>query len=307
MIPIALPLALAASLAALPPAGPSPARPTLRAAVAGKLRFVQGGKTVTVGEAQRLAGGKRIGLALRSGWNVAPARVDPDGRFTAEVEPGTWRLEWIDVGNDAEVLPTPLEVEARDGRTTCIGQVTLTFDDVQSELGTNSAGKVSVEDRCDELGKGKGAAVSLAKPAGDPAGDLLAVDFMDVLMGLRTEAAFQKDDLGLRASFSLPLFRPLSWQGNALVSGGLIRYWDADKRTRDALELGGGFSPYNGIELSGGVQTPLGGDGKLAPWANLRWGSNAYALNFRALFGSGGTVWCFGLDLTPFHVLGSFL
>jgi len=306
MISFALPLALAAALASLPSAGTAPSRPTLRASVTGRLRFVQGGKTVSVGDAQRLLGGKRIGLTLRAGWNVAQARVDPDGRFSADVDPGTWRLEWIDVGEGAEVLPTPLEAEARDGRSTCIGQVTLTFDDVQSELGANAAGTVTVEDKCDELAKGKGS-VSLAKPAGDPAGDQLAVDAMDVLMGLRTEAAFQKDDLGLRVSWSVPFRRPLSWQGNFLVSGGVIRYWDADKNTRDALEVGGGFSPYGGIELAGGLQAPLGSGGKAAPWANLRWGGNAYALNFRAIFAPGGTVWCFGLDLTPFHVLGSFL
>ncbi|HSM93829.1 MAG TPA: hypothetical protein VLT47_13180 [Anaeromyxobacteraceae bacterium] len=305
MIPIAVPLALAAALGSLPAGGGTPALPSLRAAVTGRLRFEQGGRTVTVGEAQRLLGGRRIGLTLRSGWEVAPARLGADGQFTAEVAPGSWRIEWIDVGDGAEFLPTTLEAEARDGRTTCIGQITVAFDDVQSELGSSSAGTVTVEDRCGELGGGK-AGVSLAHPGGDPAGDQLAVDWMDVAAGLRTEAVFQDEDLGLRVAWSIPFRRPLAWQGNLLVSGAVVRYWSSEGPPHEALEVGGGLSPFNGIELSGGLQVGVGG-GPTAPWANLRWGGNSYALNARAHFEPGGVVWSFGFDLTPFHVLGSFL
>ena len=305
MIQIAVPLALAAALGSLPATGVSAARPSLRAAVTGRLRFEQGGRTVTVGEAQRLLGGRRIGLTLRSGWEIAPARLGADGQFTAEVTPGDWRIEWIEVGDGAEILPTPLAVEARDGRTSCVGQITVAFDDVQSELGSNAAGKVTVEDRCGDLG-GRGASVSLARPGGDPAGDQLAVDWMDVAEGLRTEAVFQGDDLGLRVAWSLPFRRPLAWKGNLLLSGAAVRYWRVETAPRDAFEVGGGFSPFGGIELSGGLQVGVGG-GPTAPWANLRWGANSYALSARALFMPGGVVWGFGFDLTPFHVLGSFL
>ena len=306
-----LAIALAAALSTLPSGRAAPAMPTFRAAITGRLVFTQDGKAVPFPGVQRLSGGKRVGMAFRSGWSVAPARIEPDGRFAAEVEPGTWRLEWIDVGDGAEVLATPLELSVRDGSVTCAGQISIDFQDVQSELGANAAGTVTVQDRCGELdAKGKGGGrlrVSLAKPAGDPAGDLLAVDWWDVLSGLRTEGVFQGDDAAVRLSWSLPFRRPLAWQGNLLVSGGVVRYWGVDVAARDALEAGAGFSPYGGIELSGGIQVGVSGDWGTTPWANLRWGGYSYALNARALFTDGGVTWAFGLDLTPFHVVGSFL
>jgi hypothetical protein len=307
MTPLALPITLAA-LAALPARSPSPPRPAFDAAITGRLRFLQDGKAVSIGEAQRLLAGRRIGLALRSGWKVAPAKLEADGRFAAEIEPGTWRLEWIDVGDDAEFLPRPLEVEARDGRTTCAGQITVTFDDVQSELGANAAGTVTVEDRCGELGApGKRSAVSLARPAGDPAGEQIVVDWMDVASGLRTEAGFDRGAIGLRVGWSIPFRKPLAWKGNYLVSGAVVRYWDAD-RVGNALEAGAGFSPFNGLELSAGVQVGMGGGGSMVPWANFRVGGLNFAWNLRALVvRSRGVLFGFGFDLTPFHVLGSFL
>lgn len=311
MIPAALPLLVAATLSALPGRQGSTPLPTFRAAVVGRLVVRQGGRDLPLGEVQRLVGGKRIGLALRSGWQVVTARLDPDGRFSAEVEPGTWRLEAIDVGDGAEVLDEPLEVEARDGKASCAGQIVVTFGDVASELGANAAGKVSVEDSCDAL---TGAPRSpqaprtvraLAHPAPDPAEHLQRVGLLSVLYGLRSEALFAGgDDLGFRLSWSVPFRRELAWQGSWLVMGAVQRTWDAARVEHDAVEAGAGFSPYNGVELAGGLQRS--GSATL-PWAGLRWGSQSFALSARAYVDSGKVSWVFGFDLTPVHVLGSFL
>lgn len=307
MTSLAVPLALAASLGSLSPHA-APPRPASRAAVTGQLVFLERGRFVPLAEVKWMLEGRPVGLALRSGWDVAQARMEPDGRFIAVVEPGTWRIEWIELGDHAEVLATPLEAEARDGRTTCVGRITLAFDDVKSQLGSNVAGSVTVEDRCGEIAAMGGTAtgdVSLARPGPDQAGGVGSPGWMDVLAGIRVAALTEGDAGGLRLSWAIPFRRPLEESGNVLVSAAAVRLLDDGSARHDAIELGVGYTPLGGIELAGGVQ--LGGARGAAPWTSLRWGSGSYALEVRVLPEPGGVVWSFALDVCPLYLVGSWL
>jgi hypothetical protein len=302
MSPTVAALVAAALLSASPAPPPAPPAPGAgRARVFGKLTFKERDRVVSLAEAQRLAGGKRIGVALRSGWTVAAARLDADGRFVADVSPGTWRLEWIDVGAGAETLATPLVVEVAAGATACAGSVELAYEDLTSELGANAGGAVRVEDRCRELG----GAPALARPADDAPPDL-DVGLADVLAGIRTEGSSAgKNALALRLSWAVPFRRPPAWRGSVVVLGAASRVF-SDAGDHWAVEAGAGFSPLNGFELTGGGRVRTDG-AAVAPWAGIRWGGLAYALDARAVLESGGVTWHVGLDLTPYFVLGSFL
>ncbi len=279
-----------------PPAAPGGAR------ISGMLAFRLRNHSVPLAEVQRLSGGKRIGLSLRRGWAVIPARIGEDGRFLADVSPGTWRLEWIDVGERAEALASPLVIDARAGATSCAGAIEISFDDLESELGANAGGTVRVEDRCRELGGG----ASLARPANDPPADL-DVDVADVIAGIRTEISTAgKHALALRASWAFPFRRPAAWRGSIIAIGAASRVF-SDSEDHFAFEAGAGFSPLNGFELAAGGRLRTAGPSGIAPWAGIRWGGLAYALNARAVFESDGVAWHVGLDLTPFFVLGSSL
>lgn len=295
----------AALLSASPAPRPAPSLPAPpgHARISGKLAFRQRDRSVSLAEVQRLVGGKRIGLAFRSGWAVVPAQLEANGRFIAEVSPGTWRLEWIDVGTGAEALASPLVIEAAAGATGCAGVIEIAYDDLESELGANAGGTVRVEDRCRELG---GAAV-LARPADDPPADL-DIGLPDVLAGIRTEASTAgKSALALRLSWAIPFRRPQAWQGGIVLLGAASRVWPDHESDHYALETGAGCSPLNGFELTVGGRIRSGGGSDVVPWAGIRWGGLAYALNARAVFEPGGITWHVGLDLTPYFVLGSFL
>lgn len=278
-------------------AAPASAAEGPAARIVGTLFFRDRDRGMTPAEAQRVLRVSRLSLAFRSGAEVAAARLEGDGRFAANVAPGTWRLEWIDVGERAEVLRTPLEVEVRAGATTCAGRIELTFADVASELGASAGGDVRVTGGCEPSG---GAATARQ------ADDLYAppYGFPEFAEGLRVEGFFTEQEPGLRVAWAVPLRqRPLGWMGNVVVIAGASRFFATDG-ARDAVEVGGGFVPYWGAELTGGLKWESGSGA--APFAALRLGPAPYAFIARVDLRDGAT-WTFGLELSAFHVVGRFL
>jgi hypothetical protein len=281
----------------------SPARPadSGTARIVGSLRFRDRDRAMTPAEAERRVDGRRISIAFRRGWEVAVARLEGDGRFTADVAPGTWRLEWIDVGDRAEVLGTPLEVAARAGAPTCAGRIEIRFGDVESELGASAGGAVEVTGGCDTSGSAAGSPAA-ARPGGElyepPAG------LQEALEGLRVAGAYTAEEPGLRVSMAIPLRRPIAWMGNVVLVAGAARRFASDG-ARDAWDLGAGFVPYWGAELSGGASW-LDGGGGASPWAALRLGPAPYAFVARVDL-RDGAAWTFGLELSAFHLVGRFL
>ncbi len=286
--------------AALPARAAAP--PAAR--IVGTLHFLEGGRRVTPAEAERAVGGWRISVAFRSGWTTVAARLDKDGGFAADVTPGTWRLEWIDVGDRAEVLATPLELEARADAPTCAGRIELAYADLASELGASAAGTVRVESGCERAPGG-------AEPR-EPALRTLGRDvysppfgFPEVAEGLRVEGFFIDGEPGVRLSFAAAFRRPLAWMGNLVAVGGVSRHF-ASTGTTEAADVGAGFTPYWGAELTGGLRWDRSAAREVAPWAALRLGPPAYGFTFRADL-RDGTVWSFALDLSAFDVVGRFL
>lgn len=283
-------------------ASPVAAAPGAR--IVGALGFRDRDRRVTPGDVERLLGGKRISISLRSGWDVVAVRLDRDGSFAADVAPGAWRLEWIDVGARAEVLATPLEFEARAGATTCAGRIELAYSDLESELGASAAGTVRVEGGCEHLPGVAGAEREVGRPFGrdsyhPPFG------FPEIAEGIRTEGFFVDQEPGLRLSWAVPLRRPFGWIGNFVAVGGVSRHF-ASGGASDAFDAGAGFTPYWGAELTGGVRWERGVAREVAPWVGLRLGPPAYAFTVRADL-RDGPVWSFGLELSAFHLLGRFL
>jgi len=282
-------------------AAPARAADARSARIVGTLRFLDRDRGMTPDEARRRVGGRPISVAFRNGWEVATARLEGDGRFTADVVPGNWRLEWIDVGDRAEVLGTPLEVEAREGAPTCAGRIELTFTDVASELGSSASGTVRVAGGCEPSG-GAAASGAVARLAGElyepPAG------FQEAAEGLRVAGIFTEQEPGVRVSLAIPLRRPVAWMGNVVVIGSAWHFFSSDGPGNGG-ELGAGFVPYWGAELSGGVAWTSGGGGA-APWAALRLGPAPYAFVARVDLRDGAS-WTFGLELSAFHLLGRLL
>lgn len=284
-------------------AAASPALADPSARIVGTLVFCQRDRSVTVAEAQRLVHGKRIGLVLRSGWEVVPARLEGDGRFAADVAPGSWRLEWIDVGDRAEILAPPLELVASAGAPACAGRIEVAYADIESELGASAAGTVRVVGGCDaspgERGAGPPATGSIGRDLYQP-----SFGFQEIAEGIRVGGIFTDQEPGLRASWAVPLRRPLMWMGNIVAVAGASRTFASDG-DHDAFEVGAGFVPYWGAELTGGLRWERRASGT-APWAALRLGPAPYALTVRADFRDGAT-WTFGLELSAFHLVGRFL
>ena len=86
----------------------APAHAAAGSRIVGRLTLRERDRRLTPAEVERQLG-RRLGLALRNGGAVVPMRLEGDGRFGAEVAPGDWRLEWLDVGDRQEVLATPLD------------------------------------------------------------------------------------------------------------------------------------------------------------------------------------------------------
>ncbi|HEX9291552.1 MAG TPA: hypothetical protein VF904_18685 [Anaeromyxobacteraceae bacterium] len=301
--------------------------PAGAAAVAGRFVVRQGDKLVPLREARRLAGGKKIGLDLRSGEHVVEARLDDDGWFVAPAAPGRWRLEYVVVGEGAEFFDPPREVDVRAGELSCAGQLELTLHDVEAELGANSGSRLEVKDACAELaprlralvrGPALGAGPG-ARPVDAPSPRRYA---LELLAGFRGEFAWNgyhsdyTGDLGssFRGTYVLGLRAPLDTPGNLLVSAS---FGEVDRQTTGLLSrtsreyaLGAGYAPWGWLELLAGgeyLEGRPGYAGGLSAWASARAGAYAFGLGFRARTGAGGPDLALTLDLSPLYLIGGLL
>jgi hypothetical protein len=329
--------ALALGAAARPAAATDPGRPdpapaplaTVPAsggAVAGRLVFRQRGKLVTLRDARRVAGGKRIRLDLRSGETVVEARLDDDGWFVAPAAPGRWVLEYLAVGDAAEFFDPPREVEVRAGEAACAGQLELAMDDLEAELGANAGSRLEVKEACAELAPRLRAMVRGPAVAAGPAARPVAPrspprHALEILSGLRGEVAWSgigSDGgdlgLGLRGTFVLGLRAPLDTPSNVLlaVSAGQIERsaTPLPSRSSQTFAAGAGYAPSSWLELFAGgdyLQPRPGYRGGAGAWGSLRLGSYAFGLGLRARTGGGGRDLALTLDLSPLYVIGGLL
>lgn len=118
-------------------------------AAGGRLVIRDGHSTLTPKQAERELGGEPIGLEVLGGSEVYEAALDADGYFVIEAPPGTYRLEYLRVGEKAEFIP-PQELRIEEGALTCAGSLSVDTGHVEN-LGSNQQSSIQVTGDCDKL------------------------------------------------------------------------------------------------------------------------------------------------------------
>jgi hypothetical protein len=276
--------------------------------VGGRLIITQKGEPVALDDVESAASGE-LGLEMRSGRNVIALRLDRDGYFVAQGEPGTYRIEYLLVGERAEFFaPHELVLEAK--KLTCAGTIAIEASPIES-LGSNVKTPVDIRDECAQawprlrelatsMPDNAPTAVRLTRPG--PRDEYSqGRTVRGLLVGLRAEAALGSH-LALRGVYLLP-FEKLT----IVAEGGLI-YENLNDGVA-AYDVGGGagynlFGPFDGFVVGGlrfpegGLQPVLGGNLRLTTEI-LGFGARIEVLPQRSAF--------FTLDIAPFGVLGALL
>jgi hypothetical protein len=309
------------------------ARPALAApgsaVVGGRITFRDGTRTVRASEVERMRWG-HMTLELRRGWEVYPARIDENGSFTVTGPPGTYRVEYLRLGELAEFF-VPHDVEARAGQLTCLGTLEIFVGDLKQDLGSNTASELRVIDDCATLGPelanaggGTGAGApagavrtSLARAMPREAKPLTA---MDVLLGFRAELDLAQGGVSsLRGAFVLPLGHESSWIVGAsamAVSGSFVdSHWPPPVGGAPARSVWGGTAGVGGrtwivegMAYGGFLSDPgRGGHGPMGGVSG-RLGNFLFGFGGRLeLYASGDNLLAFTIDLSPVGFLGSLL
>lgn len=296
------------------------------ATVTGKIVFRDANRSATAGEVERLRWG-HVSVELRHGQEIFAARPDANGVFSVEGPPGTYVFEYVKLGELAEFVE-PHAVEARAGRTTCLGTLEVVVPDLAKDLGSNSASELHVIDDCASLradaGGGRAPAsevtTALARPAPYPSSSLSA---MDVLIAFRAEADLSKGGLSsLRGSFVLPLGKESDWLLAASVTHVSASFVDsrwpvmagAPNAPASAAwggTVGAGYQAWSFLEALAYTgflsDTGRGAHGALGG-ASLRLGTMVFGFGGRIdFFSSGGSVGAFMIDVSPVALLGMLL
>jgi hypothetical protein len=330
-----------AALAALVAAPSGGAGAATRAASAGTLGgrivFRDAAREVRAEEVERLRWG-HIAVELRRGWDTFSVRPDSSGMFVLAGPPGTYRIEYIRIGQLAEFF-APHDVEVRPGKLTCMGTLEVLVGNVAQDVGNNAAtSSLSVRDDCaiigpelQRLGAGSGSAAAsppmtaLARPVPAPS---FTPTVLEVLVGLRAEASLTsgaQEVAALRASLVVPLSADRG-KGNWIASASAVHVsgefvdarWPAVSGVPSAPArsvwggaLGAGYNVWLlEFQAFGGYLANPGRGGHGALFGgSVRYGSSilGFGLRMDAYPTQGEQVGSFTIDLSPIGVLGSLL
>jgi hypothetical protein len=312
-----------AAFAALPaPTAASSASALAPAAAVGRLVFKDGKAAMSVKDVRRTVGGKRIGLELRNGWNVVSARVEDDGFFVAEGPPGEYVLEYVTVGDGAEFLPAPQQVNLRAGEVACAGTIELAYRDLPAELGQNAGGAVTVTDRCADLGSraasvagGRSVRTRIAAPVAAPRGQRSG---WEIVSAPRVGGDWSGSG-GVTRTFwtvqlAVGLTAPISTRG-AIFAIGSAGQGNVDEvsggTSKFAVYSGGlGWDPTGATELSAGVEwhgsTPASKGGP-SGFASFRFGNHGFGIGLRGTAGTDARTLGITVDCAPLVLLGGLL
>jgi hypothetical protein len=295
------------------------------AVVAGRLTFRDQTRTARASEVERMRWG-HMTLELRHGWEVFPARIDENGVFTVTGPPGTYRVEYLRLGELAEFF-VPHDVEARAGQVTCLGTLEVFVGDLKEDLGSNTASQLHVIDDCATLGP-ELANASAGAPAGKVEASLAravprepkSLTAMDVLLGFRAELDLSKGGIASwRGAFVLPLGHESSWLVGAsamAVSGSFVdSHWPPAPGGAPARSVWGGTAGVGGrawivegMAYGGFLSDP--GRGGHGPLGGVSGRLGNFLLGFGGrleVYGSGDSLLAFTIDLSPVGLLGSLL
>jgi hypothetical protein len=307
--------------------------------IGGRITFRDATREARAEEVERLRWG-HIVVEIRNGWQVFSARPDASGLFAITGPPGTYRLEYIRVGQLAEFV-VPHEAVVASGGFTCLGTIVVQVHDITQDLGNNTTSTLTVRDDCEAIGPDLGRLADAANPGGGAsmvrASPLHPVPEptrlphpMEVLVGFRADVGFASTGGGsvgtssLRADFVLPIGRGNS-VGQWLVGATLTRVgadftadrWMPPPLGSQAVQTVWGGAVGAGHELwvfeamawGGAIGDP--GRGAHGPFVggSLRFGSFTWGFGGRMDYypGTGDSVGSFMIDISPFAILGHLL
>jgi hypothetical protein len=119
------------------------------ATIVGRVTFRDSAHQAKAEDVERLRWGRLI-VEMRRGWDVYSSNLDANGFFSITGPPGTYRLDYVRVGQLSEFV-APHQVKARAGQVTCLGTLEITVADLGRDLGNNTGSQVQVRDDCAAL------------------------------------------------------------------------------------------------------------------------------------------------------------
>jgi hypothetical protein len=312
---------LAIAVAGVPRPQPgAAARALAPAAIGGRLLLRDGDAVVTPRDARRTLRGKELTLHLRSGWKVVRARLDDDGFFAAEAEPGEWSIEYVSAGELVEFLDPPLTVRVRGGEVACAGVVEVAFGNLGVDLG-QGRGRAAASDRCAELrprldALAAGRAIRSRPPSTAPlpsrrsAWELAALVRAGV--GWRVggpEEPGEEAEVLLSVTAIAGLDRPVGAARAVVLAASFTQADVPAGEGRRSVSAGVGYTLGSWVEVMVGPELFLAGSEGTgaAVFGQIRLGSEAFGLSARASRGGPGEVVSYGLDVAPLMLLGAFL
>jgi hypothetical protein len=308
--------------------------------IGGRVTFRDAVREARSEEVERLRWG-HIAIEIRNGWNVFTARPDANGLFTITGPPGTYRLEYVRIGQLAEFF-VPHEAVVARGAFTCLGTIEVQVRDITQDLGNNVSSQLNVRDDCAAIGPGlrqlaaaatdgAGGAgadaeirASLPHPAPEP---IWSPHPLAVLVAFRAEVAFATTQLqqtkvsSLRADFVLPIGHG-DVAGHWLAGATVIRVGADFSAARfgpgptaaqtvwgGAVGAGHELWMFEAMGWGGAIGDP--GVGAHGPFigGSLRFGNFTWGAGARLDYypSTGDSVGSFMVDLSPIGLLGHLL
>jgi hypothetical protein len=137
------------ALISLAPLGHAQAAGADSAMIVGRVTFRDSVHQAKAEEVERLRWGRLV-VEMRRGWDMYSANPDGNGFFSISGPPGTYRLDYVRVGQLSEFV-APHEVKARAGQVTCLGTLEISVADLGRDLGNNNGSQLQVRDDCAAL------------------------------------------------------------------------------------------------------------------------------------------------------------
>jgi hypothetical protein len=310
--------------------------------IGGRITFRDAVREARSEEVERLRWG-HIVVEIRNGWQVFTARPDANGLFTITGPPGTYRLEYVRVGQLAEFF-VPHEAVATRGAFTCLGTIEVSVRDITQDLGNNVSSQLNVRDDCGAIGPGLKQLAATAADGGPGSGADAEIRAslphpvtpppwtphpLAVLVAFRADVGFatthqnETKVSSLRADFVLPVGHGDS-VGHWLAGATLIRVGSDFTAARftppagsappqtvwgGAVGAGHELWLFEAMAWGGAIGNP--GFGARGPFlgGSLRFGSFTWGFGGRLDYypSTGDSVGSFMVDLSPIGLLGHLL
>ena len=282
--------------------------------VAGRLAIYEGRSQMQLPYVESVLR-RRVWLTLRRGRRVYETQLDAEGFFAARLPAGRYRLEYLSLGEQAEVLG-PQIVEVQADRLVCAGTLAIVVQRLES-LGESNASAYAPVNDCARMmpylktmtGWKGATAVRLPVRAPDD-GEPRVLSVADLLLGLRGEVAISGTELALRGWYVYPLLQRIGDPGAVTLQVSYAHLMGLGSGFGGEVSAGPGVNVLGLVELNGvaGVRLGFSGfptEGFLA--VILRAGFSGAGFDLRVQWTPVGPTLYVGVDVAPFFLVGSVL